>query len=119
MQQRRPLPVPSPRLHPGLGTKNSRHRHCECKQGHYSHDREGKYPLESNHPGKELGDAQASNQECSCKADVVVFEDYEEKESKGQDSPDGNVGEDATDEGVVAMVLVAGYVSFEGFGPSA
>jgi len=66
----------------------------EQEQG--SHDRESENPLESNDLQEELANAESCGQDGERKAHSVVLVCQEEEEAVEQNSPDEDVGHDAS-----------------------
>jgi len=96
VQQWSSFPVSTSSLHPGFPSINTRYCDSQTEEEYDCHYRKGKDPLESDNLGEELANAQASSEEGSSEANVVILKYQEEEASKDCNTPNGDVGNDMT-----------------------
>jgi len=80
--------------------ENTWNRNTNCDDEQDAHDHKGKDPLESDSLREELTYTQRSSQNAQCEAHGVVLVHDEEKQAIDENTPDGNVSQDASRRGM-------------------
>jgi len=77
-------------------------RNCndQCRNKESGHNGKSEDPLKCYNLSQELGDTKSSGQDTQLESHSVVFEGDQEETSKHQDTPDGNVSENAGRQGL-------------------